>query len=78
VTTGTMRVTRQALETIRYLASVTGQKHQDVVDSAIEAYRRQVFLKQSNEAFANLRTNEEAWTQEASERAAWDSTLRDG
>jgi len=75
--TATMRVTNKSLETVRYLASLTGQKQQEVVDSAIEAYRRHIFLDQANSAFATLRNNVDAWDRETTERASWDNTLAD-
>jgi hypothetical protein len=77
VTTTTMRVTHRSLETVRYLSSVTGQKQQEVIDKAVESYRRQVFLGQANAAFAELKSDEEAWNRESCERAGWDNTLSD-
>jgi hypothetical protein len=45
---------------------------------AVEAYRRQRFLEESNRAFAALRTDPETWKTEQAEREAWDMTLADG
>lgn len=48
-----------------------------VLDRAIEEYRRKRFLKAANNAYAALRSNEQAWQEEQAERNAWDATLSD-
>ena len=74
----TMRITQQSLDKVRLLSSMTGQRQQDVVDAAVEVYRRHIFLQQANAAFATTTTDQAAWKQESAERAAWDRTLLDG
>ena len=74
----TMRITQQSLDKVRLLSSMTGQRQQDVVDAAVEVYRRHIFLQQANAAFATTKTDEAAWKHESAERAAWDRTLLDG
>jgi len=74
----TVRISVQAKETLRKLASETGQKMQAVLDEAIELYRRHRFLEEANAAFAALRSDREAWAAEEEERAAWDNTVADG
>ncbi len=51
---------------------------QSLPEKAIEMYRRQRFLEESNRAFAALRANPETWKSEQAEREAWDMTLADG
>jgi predicted DNA-binding protein len=74
----TIRVTRQSREALRQISEATGKKQQDVVDAAVEAYRRQLLLDRANEAYAALRANSVAWKSERAERAVWDATLGDG
>ena len=74
----TIRVTSQARETLRQLSQSTGKRQQDIVDEAVEAYRRQVLLDKANVAYAALRSNAPAWKAELKERQAWDTTLGDG
>ncbi len=74
----TIRVTNQARETLRQLSKITGKRQQDVVDEAVEAYRRQVLLDRANAAYAALRSNAKAWEAELQDRQAWDATLGDG
>ena len=74
----TIRVTSQARDTVREIAEITGKRQQEVVDEAVEAYRRQVLLETANEAYAALRSDGKAWQAELEEREAWDATLADG
>jgi hypothetical protein len=50
---------------------------QAILDEAVEAYRRRIFLKRANTAFAVLRSDPDAWKEEQEERAAWDVALND-
>lgn len=74
----TIRVTNRARDTLRQLSQITGKRQQDVVDEAVEAYRRQVLLDKANAAYAMLRSDATAWEAELSERTAWNATLSDG
>jgi hypothetical protein len=60
------------------LAEMVGEPVQAVLDKAIEEYRRQIFLIQTNQAFADLKNDPELWQEELAERALWDVTLADG
>jgi len=51
---------------------------QAVLDQAVEAYRQQHFLEESNRAFEALRATPTHWKTEQAERQAWDITLSDG
>ena len=74
----TIRVTSQARDTLRQLAQITGKPQQDVVNEAVEAYRRQILLDRTNTAYAALRSDARSWEAELQERQAWDTTLGDG
>ena len=74
----TIRVTNHARDAVREIAEITGMHQQEVVDQAVEAYRRQVLLEKANQAYAALRSNGKAWQAELKEREAWDATLADG
>ncbi len=74
----TIRVTNQARDTVREISRITGKRQQEVVDAAVEAYRRQILLENANTAYAALRSDESAWTSETAEREAWNATLADG
>jgi len=51
---------------------------QAVLEDAVEAYRRECFLTEANEAYAALRRDPTRWKAELDERAAWDAALSDG
>jgi len=78
VASTTMRISSEARETLRKLSAQTGRKLQDLVDDAVERYRRELLLKEANTAFLALRSDKGAWAEEEGERAAWETTLADG
>jgi hypothetical protein len=75
--TTTIRVSGKTRETLRALAHESGKPMQDVLDDAIELYRRQRIIEQANAAYAELRADPQAWQEELEERAAWEATLGD-
>jgi len=78
MSTTTIRITVGARDTVRELARQTGLKQQDIVDHAVEQYRRQLLLDRANAAYASLNSNAPARENEQEERAVWDVTLADG
>lgn len=72
------RISEPTREILRKLAEESGESMQEIIEQAVEMYRRQRFLAASNRAFEALRANSEAWKTEQSEREAWDVTLSDG
>jgi hypothetical protein len=50
----------------------------DVLDKALDAYRRKLFFDQLNAGYAALRADPQAWAEEQEERKLWDATLMDG
>ena len=76
--TTTIRVTRESRDKVRILSEQTGLKQQEIIDQAVEVFRRQVFLDAANSAFADLKGDESVLDVEQAERQEWDSTLDDG
>ena len=76
--TVTVRIGRKAHRRLKEIADRTDESLSQVLDKAVEAYRRQCFLEQANTAYAALRRKKTAWKEEQSERQAWDATLGDG
>lgn len=74
----TVRVTEETRETLRELASRTGEPMQAILQRAVEDYRRRWFFDELNRAFAALRADPQAWAEELAEREAWDATIADG
>ena len=78
MSTPTVPISETAHEILRELAQQTGQTTMEVLDKALEAYRRQVFLEAVNAGYAALRADPEAWAEELEERKLWEATLMDG
>jgi hypothetical protein len=50
----------------------------EVLDKAVEAYRRQRFVEDLNASYAALRSDPAEWKKLQEERDEWDGTLGDG
>lgn len=74
----TVAIGSTSYKTLQEMAARSGESIQEILDKAIEQYRRQKFLEEANNAYAALRNNPEAWANEIEEREAWDVTLTDG
>jgi len=60
------------------LSAQTGRKTEEIVNKAVELYRRKLLLDKTNAAFTALKADSQAWKEEQEERATWDVTLLDG
>ena len=76
--TTTVRISSRTRDRLRELAGLRGAAMSQVLDEAVEAFRRQLFLRSLNEAYREVRQDERAWAEVQEERADWDSTLADG
>jgi predicted DNA-binding protein len=76
--TTTVRIADQTQVHLKALASQTGESMQEVLGKAVEAYRRQRIIEQTNAAYEALRHNPAGWLEEQRERADWDVTIADG
>lgn len=70
-----VRIGAYTHKSIREIAARSGQSMHSVLETAIEQYRRKVFLETANVAFAALLKDRKIWLHEREERAAWDATL---
>jgi predicted transcriptional regulator len=73
-----IRIDEQALAVLRELAHKQRQPVQTILKRAIDSYRREKFLEEANAAFAALRSDPEAWSDEQQERDLWDRASGDG
>ena len=76
--TTTIRISKTTQELLHVLASQDNTSMQNIVEQAIEHYRRQRFLEGLNADFTNLRENNKGWHAELQERQQWDIALGDG
>lgn len=72
-----VRVTEETWSMIKDLAAKTNTSMQDVIQQAIEDYRRKKILEETNQAFLRLKNNPEAWQDELQERKEWENTIGD-
>jgi hypothetical protein len=63
---------------LKELAEQTGLSVTEVLDRALDAYRRKLFFEQMDAGYAELRADPEAWAEHLAERKRWDATLMDG
>ena len=74
----TVRISQASYQILKELAEQTGQSMMDVLDKALDAYRRKVFFEQLNAAYAALRADPVAWAEVEEERRSMDGCLMDG
>lgn len=73
-----LRVTTETRDTLRVIAQGRGSSMQRIAEEAIEAYRRQMILDETNAAYARLLQDPEAASVLEAEQREWDATLGDG
>lgn len=78
MSTTTIRVSEKTHRTLTKLAREAGTPMSDLVEHAIELYRRQRILAEANAAYAALRSDPEAWAEVQAERELLEATLGDG
>jgi hypothetical protein len=76
--TSTVRVKAHVHTTLQALARELNEPIQDVLEEAVERFRRQRMIELHNQAYAALKADPDAWRAELAERALWDATLADG
>jgi predicted transcriptional regulator len=74
----TVRVNLATHRVLTRLAEDTHFSIQTVLSNAVEAYRREVFLHRTNQAYAELKKDPKAWAERQEELAEWDGTTKDG
>jgi hypothetical protein len=74
----TVRISEASHQILKELADQTGQTMMEVLDKALDSYRRKLFFEQLNAGYAELRDDPEAWAEHLAERRLWDATLMDG
>ena len=77
MSTATVRVTTETRQTLQRLANESSETMQSVLAKAVEAYKRQLLLQRTNEAYAALRAQPDRWAEELEERREWEATLDD-
>ena len=74
----TVAISETAHRILERLAEQTGQTTTDVLDKALDAYHRKLFIEQVNAGYATLRADPVAWAEVERERRSMDGCLMDG
>jgi len=74
----TVRISEEERKVIKGLSEKLGVSMTEVLNRAIEKYRKEVFLSETNKAYARLKEKPDEWKEELEERKLWDNTLSDG
>jgi hypothetical protein len=74
----TVPISAVSYQLLQELSEKTGQSTLEVLDRALDAYRRKLFFEQLHAGYAELRADPEAWAEHLAERKLWDATLMDG
>jgi predicted transcriptional regulator len=80
VTTGTttVRISKRARANAEAVAAATNRSMSNVIEEAVDAYRREIFWRHYEEGIGRLRQDPEAWADYVGEREAEAGALRDG
>lgn len=74
----TVPISEKSQQILHELVAQSGLPVMEVLDRALDSYRRQQFFKGLRADYAALRANPEAWREEQEERELWETTLMDG
>ena len=73
----TVRISRETSGILHELSARYGKSMQAILNQAIESYRRQQFLEETNKAYIALKKDSKTWKEELKERRIWDASLAD-
>lgn len=78
MTTLRVDVSDSTSQVLQGLVKQTGKSIPEILDKAIEEYRRKIFFEGVASDYAALKADPEAWAQEVEERQLFENTLMDG
>ncbi|WP_231861352.1 MULTISPECIES: hypothetical protein [Frankia] len=74
----TVRVSDRTRQRVAAMAASTGQQMQTIIDSAVEAYERELFWRGFEQGYDQLADDPAGWDDLDAERSAESPALRDG
>ena len=74
----TARISPRSDKIIQEMAVLTGKPKIEIIEQALETYRRQERMRLFNEGYAELRASTIAWGEELQEREEIEGTMDDG
>lgn len=76
--TTTVRISKEARETLKEMAKSTGRSMSEVLEQSVSSYYEQLILDQSNVAYAAMRARKGEWLEIKEEQEILEGTLLDG
>lgn len=77
MSTVTVRISDKTNNLLKNLAVECGASKTEIIQKAVDVYRRQLFFEGLNADFARLQADPIAWQEELEERKLWEGTLGD-
>ncbi|MCI0642627.1 MAG: ribbon-helix-helix domain-containing protein [Gemmataceae bacterium] len=74
----TVQIADSTQRSLEALSEQTGKSVPEILDKAVEDYRRKHFFEGVDRDFATLKADPDAWAHELEERRLFDNTLMDG
>lgn len=74
----TVQIADNTQRSLEALSEQTGKSVPEILDRAIEDYRRKLFFEGVDRDFAALKANPQAWAEELEERRLFENTSMDG
>jgi hypothetical protein len=72
-----VQISEASYRILRELVEQTGKTMPEILDGALEDYRRKVFFEGLTSDYATLKADPKARDQELAERRLWEGTLKD-
>jgi len=76
--TTTVRINRQTYNDIKTLANKEKKKIHQIIDLAIQHYKKIQYFQELNQSYSLLRDDQEDWNEEQNGRTTWEVSLSDG
>ncbi len=73
-----MRISELTAKNLDELVEMTGDTKQHLIEEAIELYKREQFLKKTNDEYIQLKRDPKAWQELSEEAQEWDVLLNEG
>jgi hypothetical protein len=77
MTTSNVHVTDGTQRVLQALSEETGKSISEILDKAVEEYRRKIFFEGVDRDYRALKADPQAWSQEVQERQLFENTLMD-
>jgi len=78
MTETTVQLSDNTHRILQALSGETGKKISEILEEAVEEYRRIIFFEGLDRDFTALKADPDAWSEELQERKLFESTLMDG